>query len=143
MPQQQAIIGFGTFDELTVEEALSSQSSTAYWQVPLVQLAILAPIGGVLWVINRDIAFAFLAGCLTSLVPQLYFTSLVVRWTRIGSASMIAKAFFRAESGKFVLTLVFFAMLFAIYPQIVAWGVFMGYGSAWLLQIAVITRVIT
>lgn len=86
-------------------------------------------------IISKDWAIGFGFGVLISILPQSYFA---LQAFRVSAAKDPQRAYFammRGESGKFLLTAVFFALLFKFRPDILAPAVFSGFLVMLLIQI--------
>lgn len=74
-----------------------------------------------------DAALSVAIGALTALLPTVYFAFKMFRYRGASMANVIVQEFYRAESGKFVLTAVMFALTFAVYKNVVVWALFIGF----------------
>jgi len=81
-----------------------------------------------------DAAFSAAIGACTALLPTMYFAFKLFRYRGASKANLIVHEFYRAESGKFVLTAVMFAVTFATYKDVVSGALF---GSFVLTTLAV------
>ena len=81
-------------------------------------------------------ANAFVMGGLIAIVPNAWFALGVFRWRGAGVAARAARAGYAAETGKFLLSVAGFALVFAVVRPIEAWAVFVGYIAMLVLQIA-------
>jgi ATP synthase protein I len=77
-----------------------------------------------------DAAFSVAIGASTALLPTVYFAFKMFRYRGAAMANVIVHEFYRAESGKFVLTAVMFALTFAVYKDVVLWALFAGFVTA-------------
>ena len=68
-----------------------------------------------------------IAGALIFSGPNVYFTYYAFRHSGARAATEVAQSFYRGESGKFILTAVLFAVLFAAVKPIDAVAVFLAY----------------
>lgn len=76
-------------------------------------LLLLAVAAGLVWV-NRTTAYSALLGGLISVGPSYFFARQVFRFRGARLAPQIAQAFYVGETGKFLLTAVAFAVVFAL-----------------------------
>lgn len=76
---------------------------------------------------------SFLAGACLYIIPQSYFALYAFRFRGARASRLIAQSFYRAEVGKYVLTLVGFACLFSSPATWSVAVVFSGYGLALIL----------
>jgi ATP synthase protein I len=74
-----------------------------------------------------DAAYSAAIGAITALLPTMYFAFKLFRYRGASKANLIVHEFYRAESGKFVLTAVMFAVTFATYKQVVTGAMFVGF----------------
>lgn len=65
-----------------------------------------------------DAAISAAVGAITALLPTMYFAFKLFRYRGASKANLIVHEFYRAESGKFVLTAVMFAVTFATYTSV-------------------------
>lgn len=79
--------------------------------VSCVQLALLSPIVLVLAVMSKTLAYSALLGGVLFILPNAYFTAYAFRYSAADSAERVARAFYWGQFGKFVLTLVGFAVV--------------------------------
>jgi ATP synthase protein I len=82
--------------------------------VCFVQLALLLPVALVLLFVSRLVAVSALLGGLLYILPNAYFTAYAFRYSGadMESAQRVARAFYRGQSGKLVLTMTGFAVVF-------------------------------
>jgi ATP synthase protein I len=66
-------------------------------------------------------------GGLISIVPNIYFARWAFRFSGARAARQITQSFYRGEAGKFVLTVVLFAMLFATVKPLNVVAIFLVY----------------
>lgn len=104
------------------------------------QLVVLLPLAAVLGIADPVRAWSVLAGGMIAIIPHLYFAVYAFRYRGATSAVRVARSFYRGEAGKFILTLLGFATLFAFAPQVQGGWVFAGYGCMWLLQLVLVAR---
>lgn len=83
--------------------------------ISLWQLLVLLVLGLGLYVFDRDMATAAIAGGLIQIIPNSYFALLAFRYRGARSSILIAQSFYRGEVGKYVMTLVGFAALFSVF----------------------------
>ena len=76
---------------------------------------------------------AFVGGALCSALPQAYFGLRMQRAARQGAARA-ARIGLAAEGGKFLLSAVSFALIFAVIKPEQPGLVFLGFGAFWLVQ---------
>ena len=70
------------------------------------------------------------------MLPQAFFSWRVFQYRGAQAATQIARASYAAETGKFLLAVAGFALVFAFYRPLEAWLVFAGYGGMLVIQIA-------
>ncbi|MEM9313569.1 MAG: ATP synthase subunit I [Pseudomonadota bacterium] len=98
-------------------------------------LALLFAVPAVLLSLGEGAAVSFSAGALCSVLPQAYFAWRMGGATRRGAAQA-ARAGLAAEGGKFLLSAVSFALVFAVLRPAFPAFVFVGYGVMWVVQVA-------
>jgi len=104
-------------------------------RITLAQTAILAPLCLLLLALDRVYAYSALCGGLIAILPQVYFAVLAFRWRGARSAQSIARSGYAGEVGKFLLSVVGFAVVFAIVRPIEGAAVFGGYLAMLVIQI--------
>ena len=96
-------------------------------RIALAQLVLLVSLGLCLLASDKLIAYSVFSGGLIAVVPQAYFATLAFRWRGARSASAIARSGYAGEAGKFLLSGVGFALVFALVRPINGPAVFAGY----------------
>jgi len=86
-------------------------------------------------IISSDWAIGFGFGVLISILPQSYFALQVFRISAAKDPQRAYFAMMRGESGKFLLTAAFFALLFKFQPDVLAPAVFSGFLVMLVIQI--------
>ncbi|MDN3637991.1 ATP synthase subunit I [Simiduia curdlanivorans] len=86
------------------------------------------------------IAVSCLLGGLVAIIPHAYFAGLAWRYTGARAAPWMVKAFYRGESGKFILTLVGFGLIFTSPLPVQAVAVFVSYVLLLALQIGLAAK---
>ena len=105
--------------------------------ITLTQLAFLLPsLAIVAWCFDRSSAISFAAGALISILPQAWFAFLVFGVGRRRPIQRAAHGAYAAHAGKFLLSAVGFALVFALMKPVNALAVFAGFGWMWALQSA-------
>jgi len=94
-------------------------------------LGFVAPI--VLFILGAPALEGFLYGAACAALPQAYFALRMAQAAR-HSAARAARLGLAAEGGKFLLSAVFFALVFAVLKPTQPGMVFLGYGVSWLAQ---------
>ena len=105
-------------------------------RITLAQLALLIPSSLLLLAIDKVVAFSVLGGGLVAVVPQAYFAVLAFRWRGARSAKGIVRSGNVGEVGKFLLSVIGFALVFATLRPINAPAVFGGYLAMLVIQIS-------
>jgi ATP synthase protein I len=80
-------------------------------------------------------AKSFMLGGLVAIIPNAWFAMGVFRWRGAAAAQRAVKAGYLAETGKFLLSVAGFAVIFALIRPIEGWAVFAGYGAMLIGQI--------
>jgi ATP synthase protein I len=104
-------------------------------RITLAQLALLIPTCLLLLAIDKVVAYSVLGGGLVAVVPQAYFAVLAFRWRGARSARGIVRSGNVGEVGKFLLSVIGFALVFATLRPIDALAVFGGYLAMLAIQI--------
>ncbi len=95
---------------------------------------------GVVWAVlhfasNPLVAESLVLGGLIAVLSQAYFAWRVFRYRGAQAASHIARASYAGETGKFLLAVTGFALVFAFVRPLQAWAVFAGYGGMVIIQV--------
>ena len=80
----------------------------AKWQI-LTSIIVITVVA----VLNSTWVSAAIFGCLICLIPSVYFAYRAFKYQGAKNAVHIAQSFYRAEAGKFLLTIAGFAMVFS------------------------------
>ena len=107
----------------------------AVHRITLAQLAALALLCLVLLAFDKVRAYSVLSGGLIAILPQAYFAVLAFRWRGARSARAIARSSYLGETGKYLLSVAGFAVVFASVRPIDGMAVFAGYLSMLAIQI--------
>ena len=103
-------------------------------RITLAQLALLVPLCLFLLAIDKVVAYSVLSGGLIAIVPQAYFAVLAFRWCGARSARAVARSGYAGEAGKFLLSAVGFALVFAAVRPIDGLAVLAGYLAMLMTQ---------
>src|SRR5210317_2305000 len=82
-------------------------------RITLAQLAILVPLCLVILALDEVRAYSVLCGGMIAILPQAYFAALAFRWRGARSARAIARSSYMGETGKYLLSVAGFALVFA------------------------------
>lgn len=104
-------------------------------RITLAQLAILTLVCLPLLAYDQIIGWSLAAGGMVAIVPQAYFAMLAFRWRGASSARAIARSSYAGETGKFLLSVAGFAVVFAAVRPIDGLAVFAGYMAMLTIQI--------
>ena len=101
-----------------------------WWQLAALTMLSLAAL-----LVERTVAYSVFSGCIVAIVPQAYFAYVAFRWRGAQSASAVARSAYAGMVGKFVLSAVGFATVFALLRPVEGYAVFVGYLAMLLVQI--------
>ncbi len=104
-------------------------------RITLWQLALLISLCLCVLAFDTVFAYSVLSGGLIAIVPQAYFAVLAFRWRGARSVKAIARSSYAGELGKYVLSVVGFALVFAVIRPINGPAVFVGYLAMLITQI--------
>ncbi|MEZ5503037.1 MAG: ATP synthase subunit I [Halioglobus sp.] len=104
-------------------------------RITLVQLALLFSLCLVLLAIDKVCAYSVFSGGLIAVVPQAYFAVLAFKLRGARSARAIARSSYVGETGKFLLSVAGFAIVFAVVRPLQPAAVFAGYLAMLVIQI--------
>lgn len=90
----------------------------------------------------RDLvtAYSALLGGLIVVAPNVYFASLAFRYSGARAANDVAKSLYRGEVGKFVLTAILFACVFALVKPLSAAALFATFIMMMVLNLFLVLR---
>jgi ATP synthase protein I len=104
-------------------------------RITLAQLALLISLCLILLAFDKVFAYSVLSGGLIAIVPQVYFAVLAFRWRGARSAQAIARSSYAGETGKFLLSVAGFAVVFSVIRPLDGIAVFIGYLTMLAVQI--------
>ncbi len=104
-------------------------------RITLAQLATLLIVCPALLAYDQTVALSVAAGGLIAIIPQAWFAMLAFRWRGARSARAIARSSYAGETGKFMLSVAGFAVVFAMVRPISGPAVFAGYLAMLAIQI--------
>ena len=104
-------------------------------RITLAQLATLVFVCLPLFAYDTTVAWSLAAGGFVAIIPQAYFAMLAFRWRGASSARAIARSSYAGETGKFLLSVAGFAVVFATVRPISGLAVFTGYLVMLAIQI--------
>ena len=113
---------------------MTSIKKPQVFRVVVIQAGFLAVLGLLLTGYDKPVAFSALCGGLICLLPQAYFTLYAWQHTGSRSSQMVARGFYRGEVGKFVLTIVGFAIVFSRFRDVNPLALFGGYLLILMMQ---------
>lgn len=99
---------------------------------PLVKLftmltLLLITVSILIALLDIKAGYSFLIGGLIFILPNMYFAAKVFRYSGAQMATQVTQSFYRAESGKFVISLVFFAVVFSVVKPLNITALFLAY----------------
>jgi len=124
----------------------AAHSGAAITRPPLgklyaLQAAILLVISASLLWIDTITAYSVLLGGLIAIAPNYYFACQAFRFRGALAAGHIARGFYRGEAGKFVLTALAFAAVFATVKPLHVLALWSAYLSATLIHWLVAAKI--
>lgn len=103
--------------------------------ITLTQLAVLLPsLAIVAGLSDSTSVLSFAAGAAVCILPQAWFAVLVFGFRQRRSLHRASRGAYAAHAGKFLLSAVGFALVFALQRPVSAPAVFAGFGVMWTLQ---------
>lgn len=103
-------------------------------RIAIVQLAILVVAVIAIAPVDVTTAYSILIGGMIQIVPQAYFTRLAFRYVGAKQAPKILRAIHKGETGKLLLTAVFFALAFSFIKPLHLPGLFLSYSAMIIVQ---------
>lgn len=111
--------------------------------IAAVQLLLVSLASAVLHYRGQPVtALSVLIGGALCVLPNTYFGLRAFRHSGARAANRVVESFYRAETGKFVLTLVGFAAVFAAVRPLNAAALFISYGLCLVLQWLLVARLV-
>lgn len=98
------------------------------------QIAILTVASLCMLWVDITTAYSVLLGGLTFIAPTGFFARQVFRFRGAQATRHIARAFYRGESGKFVLTAMAFALIFALVKPLNVTALWLAYLAAMVVH---------
>lgn len=92
---------------------VSSIPRPPVYRIVLMQLALTLMIAGGLLLHSPVASYSALLGGLAQALPNAYFIWRAFKYSGARSASLVVQSFYQGEAWKFVLTAIFFAVIFA------------------------------
>jgi ATP synthase protein I len=89
-------------------------SKPPFKRIFAVQIVVLLVGSAALLLVDLITAYSALLGGFIALCPNVYFAHWAFRYSGAQAASSVTRAFYRGEAGKFVLTAILFAGVFAL-----------------------------
>ncbi len=122
---------------------MASIKKPKFYRVLVVQLGVLLPLCMLTLVVDKTTAISTLLGGLLSVLPHAYFTSYAFRYVGARSARLIARSFYRGETGKYLLAMVGFALVFTLVKPLDLAALFLAYIAMLLVQWLVSAKVVS
>lgn len=105
-------------------------------RITLAQLALLVPLCGLLLAVYDEVrAYSVFSGGLIAIIPQAWFARMAFGRRGARAARDIARASYAGETGKYLLSVAGFAVVFALVRPIDGPAVFAGYLAMLVIQI--------
>ncbi len=111
-------------------------------RIPLVQFMILLPVSFAVWWFSPTVANSVLLGGIVQVLPNTYFALYAFRYQGAQRASLALRAMSRGETGKFVLTLTGFALIFSLFKAVNVLALFVSYLAMVVVSVVVASQVI-
>lgn len=106
------------------------------------QLILMLGLLGLAAALHPEWLLSVLFGAALFVVPQMYFTHYTFRYRGWCNAALMVRSFKWGESGKFLLTLSGFALVWRFYPRANVLVLLSVYGLFWLAQIFIANALI-
>jgi ATP synthase protein I len=104
-------------------------------RIPLIQLGFLLVLSLIAFgFLEQLLSFSLFVGGLLVIVPHAYFSFYAFRYMGASSTRLVAQSFYRGESGKYMLTLVGFGLVFWQFETVNLPLLFTGYVVMLMLQ---------
>ena len=110
-------------------------SKPPVYRISAAQLAVLLLIWAGLTSWNSTVASSFGLGGLVAIIPHAWFATGVFRRRGASAVRQVVAASYAAETGKFLLTVAGFALVFATVRPVEGWAVFAGYIVMLVIQL--------
>lgn len=103
-------------------------------RVALTQLLLLLILATLAMIKSVPVGYSVLIGGIIQVVPHAYFTWMAYRYSGARQAPNMLRAMYRGETGKLLLTVVMFALVFAYIRPISLPALFLGYSGMIVVQ---------
>lgn len=126
---------------------MPTQHMNSIGKPPVLRLMVYLQLAGALlalmvWFVDQKTAFSVAAGTSLYVIPQMYFSALAFRYRGSRDSRLIAQSFYRGETGKYILTMIGFACVFASPLAMSPLWVFLSYILALLISTYLVARVV-
>ena len=121
---------------------MASIKKPPVYRVTIIQAGVLIPLSVLLFLVDTTVAYSSLLGGMLCLVPNTYFAHYAFRYSGAQVTRQIARAFYWGETGKFLLTMVGFALVFVLIKPLNLVALFIVYAVMLALQWLASARII-
>ena len=104
------------------------------------QLTFLFLVVAILWWLDSVLAYSALMGGLIFWLPNAYFTLYAFRYREVQAAATVLRSMCRGEAGKFVLTIVSFALAFSLVKPLDPSSLFLAYMAMTVVHWILVSR---
>jgi len=94
------------------------------YRVVMMQLGLSILLALIALIHSFEASYSALFGGLTSAIPNSYLIWRSFRYRGARSVDQVVQSFYQGESGKFILTVVCFAVIFSTVDPLVPWALF-------------------
>lgn len=121
---------------------MNSIKKPPIYLIPLGQLAVLSPSLLAATFFSLTLVYSLALGGAIQILPNLYFAMQAFRFQGARATRQALIAFNKGEVGKFLLTVIGFAVVFAMVKPLNVAAVFCAYAAMLLVQVMVTYRIV-
>ena len=103
---------------------MTSIARPPVYRVVMMQLGLSILLALIALIHSFEASYSALFGGLTSAIPNSYLIWRSFRYRGARSVDQVVQSFYQGESGKFILTVVCFAVIFSTVDPLVPWTLF-------------------
>ena len=103
---------------------MTSIARPPVYRIAMMQFALSIIIALLALIHSLEASYSALLGGLTCAIPNGYFIWRAFKYSGARSVDQVVQSFYQGESGKFILTVVCFAVIFSQVDPLVPWALF-------------------
>lgn len=112
---------------------MTSIARPPVYRIVLMQFGLSLFLALLLWIHSFEAAYSALLGGISCAIPNAYLIWRSFRYRGARSIDQVVQSFYQGETGKFILTMVCFAVIFSRVDPLTPWALF---GAFILVQLS-------